>query len=243
MVEPSRRLGHRGRRRLAGAFPDLGLRRPAASPSSCTNGTAGGWVTGGAVASWVGSTLAGVLLGKSEKTGPHDAPSATVCSNSSHASRRTCSSSGCSSALSILIDPLLPILGTVSENSCLQHVGTHSESNLWRPASPLARRRATAVPGNGRDSPLDSARDGRRLSADGARALLASRHQPVLALQLLSQPAHPLLSRRHARTAPPAATLHRLRPRGRSADAHASPASRAAFISNRNAPITSSTPR
>ncbi|HQR52081.1 MAG TPA: patatin-like phospholipase family protein [Burkholderiales bacterium] len=34
---------------------------------------AGGWATGGAVVSWIATTLAGVLLGKSEKTGPRDA--------------------------------------------------------------------------------------------------------------------------------------------------------------------------
>ena len=59
----------------------------------------------------------------------------------------------------------------------------------------------------------------RRARSGWARALLARRHQPLLAPQLLPLPTDPLLSGCDARTRTAASALHRLRRAGRSAAA------------------------
>lgn len=73
----------------------------------------GGWVTTGAVATWLGSTLAGVLLGKSEKTGTRDgAPARRVIEIVARVAPYVFIV-GLLAGLSIAIDSMLPALANV----------------------------------------------------------------------------------------------------------------------------------
>jgi hypothetical protein len=73
----------------------------------------GGWVTTGALATWVGSTLAGVLLGKSEKTGTQGGPHTKWAIEIVARVAPYIFIVGLLVGLSVLIDLLLPVVANI----------------------------------------------------------------------------------------------------------------------------------